>query len=136
VKQTVVNLKLSRLAWLVLAALLALCCVLLAITWLSNGTQSRRLDDGSLLVLNRVEYGSTNDFTHGKQWERLLGDLIPTNGIQIAKFKAERPTKERFFMEGQPWLTAEFKVIPRSRDDTPRLARTGFLPTVPLRCKR
>jgi hypothetical protein len=110
----------------VVAALLTLCCVLLAIGWLSNGTQSQRLKDGSLLVLNRAEYGSTNEFAHGKQWEKLLGDLIPTNGIKIWKFKAERPTKQRFFMAGQPGLTVEFKVIPHSRYDTPLLVRPDF----------
>ena len=120
------NFKFSTRTWVVLAAVLSVCCVLLAITWLSNGTQSHRLDDGSILVLNRVEYASTNEFSHGKQWEKLLGDLIPTNGIQIAKVKVERPTKERFSMTGQPWLIAEFKVIPRSRYDTPLLARPNF----------
>ena len=109
-----------------LAALLSGCCLLLAIIWLSNGKQTQGLDDGSLVVLNRVQYGSTNQFTHGKQWEKLLGDLIPTNGIQIAKFKAERPTKEPLFVGAQPWLILEFKAIPRSRYDTPLLARPRF----------
>jgi hypothetical protein len=121
-----VNFKFSRRTWVALPALLGVCCVSLAIIWLNNGTQSQRLDDGSILALNRVEYGSTNEFSHGKQWEKLLGDLIPTNGIQIAKFKAERPTKVRFFMAGQPWLSIEFKVIPHSRHGTPLLARSDF----------
>jgi hypothetical protein len=98
----------------------------LVIALLRNGTQSQRLDDGSLLILTRVEFGITNEFTHGKQWEKLLGDLIPTNGIQIAKFKVERPTKERFLKAGHPWLILEFKVIPRSRYGTPLLARPRF----------
>ena len=42
----------------------------------SSGTQTQRLADGSLLVLNRVSFAGTNIFIHGSVLEKMLRNAI------------------------------------------------------------
>jgi hypothetical protein len=64
--------------------------------------RTQRLDDGSRLVLSRVEFGPTNEFTHGNRLEKFLGNLIPPKGVSIARFKLERPAKQSFCASAKP----------------------------------
>jgi len=70
----------------------------------------QRLPDGAELVLTRVAYGTRSEFRHGTSWEKLLGDLIPTNGIGIAGLRLQRPNHDPVFTYGKPELVAEFKL--------------------------
>ncbi|MGO8928817.1 MAG: hypothetical protein ACLQU3_18270 [Limisphaerales bacterium] len=95
------------------AALLAgICCLLFTMLLGALGeTRTQRLDDGSRLVLTRAAFGPTNLFTHGNRLEKVLGNIIPSNGVAIARFKLERPTQQSLFASGKPCLTAEFKLV-------------------------
>ena len=74
--------------------------------------RTQRLDDGSLLVLTRVQFGRTNVFPHGSRLEKFLGNAIPSNGLHLAHFKLERPDKQpSFAMPDKTWLTAEFQLV-------------------------
>ena len=73
--------------------------------------RTQRLDDGSCLVLTRAEFGPTNEFIHGNRLEKFLGNIIPSNGVAIARFKLKRPAQQPFSASGKPCLTAEFKLV-------------------------
>jgi hypothetical protein len=77
---------------------------------LSREQRIQSLPDGGKLVLTRLKYGTRNEFKHGKPWEKLLGDLIPTNGIGIAGLRLRRPNHDPVFTYGKPKLVAEFKL--------------------------
>jgi len=70
----------------------------------------QRLPDGSLVALTQLKFGPTNEFTHGKLLERLLGGLIPSNGVRIARLNLRRPTRANLWYDGTPALTARFQL--------------------------
>ena len=74
-------------------------------------TRTQRLDDGSYLVLTCAQFGPANKFNHGNRLEKLLGNLIPSNGVAIARFKLNRPVQQTFSPSAKPRLTAEFKLV-------------------------
>lgn len=73
--------------------------------------RTQRLDDGSRLVLTHAEFGPTNEFFHGNRLEKFLGNIIPSNGVALARFKLKRPAQQPFSASGKPCLTAEFKLV-------------------------
>ena len=109
-------------------ALLALLCFAFASIWLSGRGEQRevRLPDSALLVLTRAKFGTTNEFSHGRSWEKLLGRLIPSNGLQIARQKLERPTQQAFKMTSKPWLVTEFQLVPADTNAGHALINPGF----------
>jgi hypothetical protein len=73
---------------------------------------AQQLPDGSILVLNRVSFGATNEFTHGTFAEKLLGDRIPTNGLNLLSHHLVRPTRLKFGCPaGKSEMAVEFKLI-------------------------
>ena len=117
------KLGLSRRKLDVVTAVVACPLLVLVAMWWSRPREVRtqRLEDGSLLVLTRVKFGPSNEFSHGGALEKVLGDWIPPNGLQGAGLKLQRPTKERSFRSGRPWLTAEFKVVCSNATTSPLL---------------
>src|SRR5262245_36775862 len=68
----------------------------------------QQLPDGSLVALTELKFGPTNEFTHGRPLERLLGAWIPSNGISVATLKLRRAAKAKLWHDGSPALSAEF----------------------------
>jgi len=90
------------------------------------GTQTQRLADGSLLMLNRVSFDGTNKFIHGSGLEKLLRNAIPTNGVQLSGFSLTRPTMQKFEAPpGKSQFVAELKVIGSSLANHP-LVKPAF----------
>jgi hypothetical protein len=78
----------------------------------SSSLRAQPLADGSVLVLNRVSFGGTNEFIHGNGLEKALKKVIPAKGVQLAGLKLARPTLQKFeAAPGKTQLVAEFKVI-------------------------
>jgi len=75
--------------------------------------REQRLSDGSVLKLNRIRLGATNDFLHGNGLEKMLGNVIPSNGVGLLKLKLARPT--HLFItrdvQGRSELALEFKLV-------------------------
>src|SRR6185369_14458869 len=70
------------------------------------------LVEGSMLALNRVSFGSTNEFIHGSGLENVLKKMIPAKGLQLVGLKLTRPTLQKFeAAAGKTQLVAEFKII-------------------------
>jgi hypothetical protein len=67
-----------------------------------------RLPDGSLVTLTQLKFGPTNQFTHGRLLEQLLGAWIPSNGLSVATLKLQRAAKANLWYDGSPALSAEF----------------------------
>jgi hypothetical protein len=94
---------------------------------LSREQRVQRLPDGAELVLTRVACGTRNEFRHGASWEKLLGDLIPTNGIHLAWLGLTRPSHDPVFEDYKPQLVAEFKLrISRLKPGDHPLVRPGL----------
>jgi hypothetical protein len=110
----------------VVAALLA--CLLLvwvtvSLVWTPGEIRSQRLEDGSLLALTRVKFGTTNVFIHGNLLEKVLGNLIPARGVHVpftpARFRLDRPKKQRPPAGAQPRYGRRIQAgffQPRGRD--------------------
>ncbi|HEV7923829.1 MAG TPA: hypothetical protein VGR14_00630 [Verrucomicrobiae bacterium] len=74
-------------------------------------SRTKQLPDGSILVLNRVSFGGTNEFTHGRLAERILGNAIPAKGIKLWSLQLARPTRLTFDCPpGKSEMVVEFKV--------------------------
>jgi hypothetical protein len=98
----------------IIVAALAITLVVILLSQLVRGPsrQAKTLPDGTVLLLNRVFFGGTNEFTHGKFAERVLGKLIPTKGMKVFSFKLARPTVNKFDCpEGKSQMVVEFKLI-------------------------
>lgn len=78
----------------------------------SNSDKSNRyvLDDGSVLVLNRVLVGSQIRIAHGKPISKILGPVIPSNGIHLLSLNLDRRTEHTFDSKGKSWMVAEFSI--------------------------
>src|SRR6266581_6285811 len=73
-------------------------------------SQRQYLDDGSLLVLNRVAVDSQIKIAHGTKVAKLLGNLVPSNGVHLLNVNFDRRTLESFYSGGKSWLVAEFRL--------------------------
>ena len=104
----------ARRSKIIIVAALAITLVVILLSQLVRGPsrQARPLPDGTVLLLNRVSFGGTSEFTHGKLVEKLFGKLIPTNGMKVLSFKLARPTVNKFDCpEGKSRMVVEFKLI-------------------------
>jgi hypothetical protein len=104
--------------WKVAVGVLAICVVIGFLVWQEDGT-SRRLADGSTMVISGVRIGHSNVYTHGNFLSKTLGRFAPTNGLTIAGSTIHRPRQaiQAAWLAGtQNWevLTAELRLLPRS----------------------
>src|SRR5450759_24667 len=92
----------------------------------SSNKRMQQLPDGSILVLNRVCFGGTNEFTHGRFAERILGNAIPAKGIKVLSLQLVRPNRLKFDCPpGKTQLAAEFRVISTNAANHP-LVKPAF----------
>jgi hypothetical protein len=108
----------GAMRWKVAVGVLAICVVIGFLVWRGDST-SRRLADGSTMVVSRVRVGHSNVYTHGNFLSKTVGRFAPTNGLTIAGSTIPRPTqvKQIAWLAGtQNWevLTAEVRLLPRS----------------------
>lgn len=77
----------------------------------SRGMVRRQvLADGSLLILNRVAVGTNIDLVHGGILDKLLGGIIPSNGVHRLNLNLNRPIRQEIGYGGKSWLVAEFQL--------------------------
>jgi hypothetical protein len=110
-------------------AALAISLVVILLFQLLRGPsrQAKTLPDGTVLLLNRVSFGGTNEFTHGKFAEKVLGKLIPTNGMKVFSFKLARRTVNKFECpEGKSQMVVEFKLIGTNAGNHPLVTTRPF----------
>jgi hypothetical protein len=96
-----------RLLIILAMALLAMGWTIVAVLWPAT---PQRLADGSLVTLKQLKFGPTNEFTHGQALERMLGNVIPSNGLRIAKFQLQRPARVNFRNADVSSLSAQFQL--------------------------
>ena len=68
-----------------------------------------RISDGTLIGLSRLKFGTSNAFIHGSGLERLLGSLLPTNGVRVGSVQLNRPKPSNNYRLEQSTLSAEFR---------------------------
>jgi hypothetical protein len=120
--------KASRSKIIIVAALaISLVVTLLFQRVRGPSRQARPLPDGTVLLLNRVSFGETNKFTHGKLTERVLGKLIPAKGIKVFSFKLARPTVNKFDCPpGKSQMVIEFKLMGTNAGNHPLVTGRPF----------
>jgi hypothetical protein len=99
-----------RFAVAIAAAVVAVAGAAVVYRSLSREQRVQPLPGGTKLILTRVAYGTRNEFRHGTALEKLLGDLIPTNGTRVAWLALRRPSHEPAFDSEKPQLVIEFKL--------------------------
>jgi len=84
---------------------------------------SRRqyLEDGSLLALNRVIVDSQISIAHGTKLSKVLGNLVPSNGVHLLSFNLDRRTLQNFDSRRKSWLVVEFNL------SGPKAAKSPFV---------
>jgi len=89
--------------------------------------QARPSSDGTVLLLNRVSFGETNEFTHGKFVEKLFGKLISAKGMKVFSFQLAKPTVNKFDCpEGKSQMVVEFKLIGTNAGNHPLVITRPF----------
>src|SRR6266568_2140850 len=96
-------------AIIVLVLLTVTIAMVLHAPFLRGASQRQYLDDGSLIVLNRVAVDSQIKIAHGTKVAKLLGNLVPSNGVHLLNVNLDRRTLESFDSGGKSWLVAEFR---------------------------
>ena len=82
--------------------------------------RQQRLDDGSLLTLTRVQFGTNIDFRHGNFAQKFLGNAIPSNGVHVGKFILKRPSRRPFnSWNGKSSLVVEFNLSGPNSTNSP-----------------
>jgi len=77
---------------------------------------TKAMPDGSSLTFSGVQVGQSNVYTHGTGLAKLLGDLVPSNGVSVARYKLQRSRTLRMpSMEGGELLTAELQLTGPSK---------------------
>ncbi len=76
----------------------------------SNASRRQVLEDGSVLTLDRVVVDSRARFIHGTSLSKLLGNLIPSNGVHLLKINLNRPSQENFDSWGKSWLVVQLRL--------------------------
>ncbi len=84
------------------------------------------LEDGSVLVLNRVLVGEQIRIAHGKQIEKILGRAVPSNGIHLRSLNLDRRTEQAFDSQGKSWMVAEFRINGPNAATNPLVAPAFF----------
>jgi hypothetical protein len=89
---------------------LATVALIVALTNRIPANRQQRLDDGSLLTLTRVEFGTNIDFRYGNFAQKLLGNAIPSNGVHLGKLKLTRPPHRHFISWNEGQIVVEFNL--------------------------
>src|SRR5437867_152461 len=76
--------------WKVAFGVLGICVVIGFLLSREDGS-SRRLADGSTLIISGVRIGHSNVYTHGNFLSKTVGRFVPTNGLTIAGSTIQRP---------------------------------------------
>src|SRR3954468_4495944 len=102
----------SRKGKVVIAAVAITAIVIAIVVRQSSNRRAQPLPDGSILVLNRVSFGATNEFSHGSFVEKLRGNIIPTTRLTFLSFPLVRPARLKFDRPpGKSQMIAEFKLV-------------------------
>jgi hypothetical protein len=101
-----------------IVGLIAIASVLAFFLWRGDSS-TRTLSDGSRLTLSGVRIGQTNVYTHGTFLSKTIGRFAPSNGISIAGYKLQQPskvTRHGWFNPAQnvEVLTAQLQLLPGS----------------------
>ena len=83
-----------RVVVLMLGAVVLICIAF--VYAFSSPPPSAILPDGTTLHVTGAKVGFTNEFLHGNRVEKLLGNLIPTNGMSLGKWQLQRPERQQF----------------------------------------
>lgn len=90
--------------------MIAAAVLLVVIVWTLNAPRPVALPDGTLVRLTRMKFSDANPFLHGSTLERALGNLIPTNGLAVGRFRLRRPRRANPYVFIQPTLSVEFQL--------------------------
>ena len=85
-----------------------------------EASRRQRLEDGSLLLFNRVLVDSHVRITHGTRMAKLLGNLVPSKGVHLLTLNLDRQSVLNFDSGGKSWLVAEFRGYAISRPGRPQ----------------
>lgn len=77
---------------------------------LPEASRRQLLEDGSVLLLNRVLVGSQVSIAHGTRLAKLLGNLVPAKGVHLLALNLDRRSVRNFNSGGKSLLVAEFHV--------------------------
>jgi RNA polymerase sigma factor (sigma-70 family) len=75
-----------------------------------EASRRQRLEDGSVLLLNRVLVDSQVSIVHGTRLAKLLGNLVPAKGVHLLTLNLDRRSVLNFNSGGKSLLVAEFHV--------------------------
>ncbi len=96
------------------AAALVLILVLFVVglvVW-NHKSAKQAAPDGTVLLLSGLKIGRTNVYTHGTAPSRILGHLVPSNGITLFGLKLQRPNIVIMpAPDGCEMLTAELQLV-------------------------
>ena len=108
-----------------MSLIVAVAVVLLLIkSGVFSETQSKKLQDGSVLILRNVSFTGRAPFLHGSWLERILKNAIPSNGVALSKFNLSRATSISLLpAPGKTSLVLEFKVAGTNANRHPLVAR-------------
>lgn len=109
----------KKLIWSGVALIILIVMSALFVSFRSQGA-SVLLSNGSVLQVSRVKVGFTNQFDHGVQLERILGNAISTNGWKVGKWSLQRPATESFgWTTNAEALAIQLKITPpRAKTNT------------------
>jgi hypothetical protein len=84
-----------------------------SLLWFASRTPSFQLADGRSILVTRAKVGLTNEFKHGTDVEKVLGNAISSNGWKLGKWTLQRPEVESFgWSTNAELLTVEFEITP------------------------
>ncbi|PYJ94370.1 MAG: hypothetical protein DME23_25165 [Verrucomicrobia bacterium] len=75
-----------------------------------EASRRQRLEDGSVLLLNRVVVDSQVRIAHGTRLAKLLGNLVPSKGVHLLTLNLDRRSVLNFDWGGRSLLVAEFRL--------------------------
>ena len=75
-----------------------------------EASRRQRLEDGSVLLLNRALVDSHVRITHGTRMAKLLGNLVPSKGVHLLTLNLDRRSVLNFDWGGRSLLVAEFQL--------------------------
>jgi RNA polymerase sigma factor (sigma-70 family) len=90
-----------------------------------EASRRQRLEDGSVLLLNRVLVDSQVSIAHGTKLAKLLGNLVPSKGVHLLNLNLDRRSVLNFDWGGRSVLVAEFQLTGPNAASHP-LVRPAF----------
>jgi hypothetical protein len=90
--------------------------------WWPDHSSKQVLPDGTTLILSGVQIGRTNGFSHGTMLSKVLGGLVPSNGVSVSRFKLQRARKVMMPVFDGESLAVELRLAPGSPRETSLLS--------------